>query len=143
MKIANTLLATAAIAVLSTAAIAAEGAANTDGTHGAYNTQTDTHVSGSATAVPTPTTAPSSHSESASEINKQASPDHTAANVSMDAQTIQSVQASLRNEGHSVSVDGVWGPRTAAALRDFQRDNSLSATGTLNAETLAALNVSN
>lgn len=139
MKIANTLLATAAIAVLSTGAIAAEGSANTDGSHGAYNSQTDTNASGSA-ATPT---APSSYSESASDINNQQSPDQTAANVSMDAQTIQSVQASLRNEGHSVSVDGVWGPKTAAALRDFQRSNSLSATGTLDSETLAALNVSN
>jgi peptidoglycan hydrolase-like protein with peptidoglycan-binding domain len=47
----------------------------------------------------------------------------------------------LKEQGHPISVDGKWGPRTAAALRDFQAANNLSATGKLNTETMAALNI--
>lgn len=60
---------------------------------------------------------------------------------SVDASTIQNAQSSLRNEGYTVSVDGVWGPQTAAALREFQQERGLSATGELNTETLAALDI--
>ena len=63
------------------------------------------------------------------------------AQVALDRATVQSVQASLKNEGHSVSVDGVWGPRTAAALRNFQEANNLPATGTLDSKTMAALDI--
>ena len=68
--------------------------------------------------------------------------DTTASASTPDSATIQSAQAKLREEGHKLSVDGVWGPKTAAALRDFQKANSLPATGTLDSETLAALQIS-
>lgn len=54
---------------------------------------------------------------------------------------IDQVQASLRDEGYAVTVDGVWGPQSAEALRQFQTANNLDASGSLNAETLAALDV--
>lgn len=149
MKLANTLLATAAITVLGTAAIAAEGSAKTEHPHNAPHEQLQTEMEsqgslaaptareGDAAAGVTAGAKTSPAAESSSQGHKQAArPD-----VTMDIETIQSVQASLKNEGHAVSVDGVWGPKTAQALRDFQRDNSLPATGTLNAETLAALNL--
>jgi hypothetical protein len=37
------------------------------------------------------------------------------------------------------STDGVWGPKTEAALRKFQEDNSLPVTGRLDPTTLAKL----
>lgn len=62
------------------------------------------------------------------------------ATASSNAQ-VESVQASLAQEGYNVSVDGVWGPQSAEALRQFQQANNLDATGQINAQTLAALNV--
>ena len=59
------------------------------------------------------------------------------ATVTMDKSTIKNVQTSLKKEGHAVSTDGVWGPRTASALRDFQSAKGLPVTGTLNSKTLA------
>ena len=40
-----------------------------------------------------------------------------------------------------MTVDGVWGPRTVEALRLFQRDNNMSATGSLDSQTIAKLGV--
>lgn len=56
-------------------------------------------------------------------------------------QQIQDAQQSLRQEGHSLSVDGIWGPQTAQAVRQFQQENGLDVTGSLDSETLAALDV--
>lgn len=58
-----------------------------------------------------------------------------------DSTQVQSVQASLRDEGYAVSVDGVWGPQTAEALRQFQTANNLSPTGEIDSETLSALDI--
>jgi peptidoglycan hydrolase-like protein with peptidoglycan-binding domain len=38
-------------------------------------------------------------------------------------------------------IDGVWGPRTEAALRDFQKQNKLEATGKVDAPTADKLGV--
>ncbi len=40
-------------------------------------------------------------------------------------------------------VDGVWGPRTQAAVRPYQQKNNLNASGQLDQPTLASLNVGN
>ena len=56
--------------------------------------------------------------------------------------TIRMLQHSLMQGGYAVdSTDGVWGPRTAAAVREFQRVKGLQATGRPDAQTLAALGV--
>lgn len=65
-----------------------------------------------------------------------------------DAQTrltageLQQVQRRLRDAGHSISVDGIWGPETAGAVREFQQERDLAVTGKLDARTLSALDVS-
>ncbi|MGE0226125.1 MAG: peptidoglycan-binding protein [Acetobacteraceae bacterium] len=41
------------------------------------------------------------------------------------------------------SVDGLWGPETENALGNFQQQNNLRATGKLDAQTLAALDLLN
>lgn len=172
MKFTNALLMTAAVAVLSTAAIAADGSKNTDGTHNANNTQTDTNMGDAHPSVSNDAAAdvnanasteaemtdtgndvgtapvnarPSDTSERADTSSTTTTTtthiDTTASVSAPDASTIQSAQAKLREEGHKVSVDGVWGPKTAAALRDFQKANGLSATGELDSETISALNI--
>lgn len=54
---------------------------------------------------------------------------------------IQSIQTSLRNQGFNVNADGVWGPETASALRQFQQNNDLDASGALDMDTQSALNL--
>jgi len=53
----------------------------------------------------------------------------------------KSLQESLNREGAKISVDGRMGPKTAAALRDFQRVHGLPVTGRPDAETQKALDV--
>lgn len=62
----------------------------------------------------------------------------------LSAERVRTIQQALndRTDGRDITVDGVWGPNTRRALRQFQRDNNLRATGQLNAETLSALNLS-
>ncbi len=55
---------------------------------------------------------------------------------------VRKSQASLAEQGYNVgAMDGVLGYRTRAAIKDFQRKNSLRPTGNLNQETLDELNV--
>jgi hypothetical protein len=52
------------------------------------------------------------------------------------------IQTSLANRGYSVIPDGKYGPRTRAALIDFQNKARLSSTGLVTEETARALGVS-
>ncbi len=55
---------------------------------------------------------------------------------------IREVQQNLQQQGYDVgNLDGVWGPNTQQALRQFQQEQGLQATGRLNQNTLAELNV--
>jgi peptidoglycan hydrolase-like protein with peptidoglycan-binding domain len=54
---------------------------------------------------------------------------------------IQSVQTALNTNGAKLTVDGRDGPKTAAALRAYQRGHNLKVTGRPDAETLKALGV--
>ena len=56
---------------------------------------------------------------------------------------IRSVQQSLTNAGFNPGpADGLSGPRTVAAINDFQNQNNLAGGGQLTKETLRALGVS-
>jgi hypothetical protein len=55
-------------------------------------------------------------------------------------QVIANVQTALQEQGYyDDAVDGLIGPRTRAALRDFQRDNGLPVTAAIDGPTLKAL----
>jgi peptidoglycan hydrolase-like protein with peptidoglycan-binding domain len=57
--------------------------------------------------------------------------------------TVRSAQQALQDKGFDVGgVDGVMGPRTESALRQFQQQNGISGSGRLDSRTLNALNVS-
>ena len=57
---------------------------------------------------------------------------------------VRQVQAALQQQGlYRGTVDGVWGPRTQGAVQSFQQSHSLSATGQLDSQTMAALNLPN
>jgi hypothetical protein len=53
---------------------------------------------------------------------------------------VRSAQMALKDKGHDPGpIDGVMGPRTSAAIRDFQQAENLSTTGQLDAETRSKL----
>lgn len=58
----------------------------------------------------------------------------------VDSATVREVQTTL-NQRHNarLGVDGKMGPRTQAAVREFQRSQRLEPTGQLNRQTLIAL----
>ena len=53
---------------------------------------------------------------------------------------VLSVQSALAEMGFSVPQDGVMGPTTKAAIRQFQQKSGLSVTGLLDVETREAIN---
>jgi peptidoglycan hydrolase-like protein with peptidoglycan-binding domain len=54
--------------------------------------------------------------------------------------TIRAVQQGLDKQGFKVGpADGVWGQRTESAIANFQRARGMTASGELDAHTLAAL----
>ncbi|MEO8346994.1 MAG: peptidoglycan-binding domain-containing protein [Betaproteobacteria bacterium] len=55
--------------------------------------------------------------------------------------TVRKAQAALNIKGYSVAVDGRFGPNTQSAVRNFQEQNGLAASGTLDSATLNALGV--
>jgi peptidoglycan hydrolase-like protein with peptidoglycan-binding domain len=69
---------------------------------------------------------------------------YTAAQPSPDLSQdmIQKVQGRLQQEGvYRGNTDGVWGPATESAVRSYQQRHNLNATGKLDSDTLAALNL--
>ena len=55
---------------------------------------------------------------------------------------IRNVQQALQQDGkYQGRVDGVWGPGTQAAVRTYQQQHNMNATGQLDQDTLAAMNL--
>jgi hypothetical protein len=62
--------------------------------------------------------------------------------VHMSRGELRQVQQKLNEMGYDAGqVDGIWGPNTQAAVRNFQHAKGLQATGTLDAQTADALGV--
>jgi murein L,D-transpeptidase YcbB/YkuD len=60
----------------------------------------------------------------------------------LTSQQIQELQQALQEQGNDPGpIDGIMGPLTQQALREFQQDEGLAATGQLNEETLEALDL--
>jgi peptidoglycan hydrolase-like protein with peptidoglycan-binding domain len=60
----------------------------------------------------------------------------------MDAQTVREAQQALKDKGHDPGpIDGMWGPQTQAAVKEFQEKEKLQASGRLDQRTLSALGV--
>ena len=57
-------------------------------------------------------------------------------------ENVRIVQQRLKELGYyTISVDGVWGPKTLAAVKNFQRANGLTVDGIVGAKTEKALGV--
>jgi peptidoglycan hydrolase-like protein with peptidoglycan-binding domain len=65
-----------------------------------------------------------------------------AENLFVDSATVLRVQKTLADRGYRTgSADGRMGPQTQAAVRNFQKAESLEPTGQLNRQTLVALGI--
>ena len=59
-----------------------------------------------------------------------------------ESSTVRDVQQALQNKGYDVGpIDGMMGPRTQSALREFQQQQGLSRSGRIDQQTLSALDV--
>jgi len=59
-----------------------------------------------------------------------------------DAEQVRAVQQALKDKGHDPGdIDGKMGPKTQAALRDYQTKEGLKPTGRLDSETMAKLGI--
>lgn len=120
--------------------------ARTDTTYAAN----DTSAPGSRSATSTDASASTSSmntgtANGASATDSQPSPagSDTARSLSRE-EDVRAVQQSLNDQGYDVgNIDGVWGPKTSGAVRKFQADHGLEATGRLDAETRTALQSTN
>lgn len=52
---------------------------------------------------------------------------------------VQTLQYLLRARGHSITVDGIFGPATDAAVRAFQQEKGLAVDGVVGPQTWSAL----
>jgi peptidoglycan hydrolase-like protein with peptidoglycan-binding domain len=68
-------------------------------------------------------------------------PDSPSGQLYLSPSQVRLVQEKLRDQGRSVTVDGVWGAQTARQVREFQRANDLAATGQLDTSLLSALDI--
>lgn len=66
---------------------------------------------------------------------------HAVARPAMSRKRVEAIQAALNNNGEQVTVDGYWGAKTSAALKDFQQKHGLKATGHIDHSTLGQLKV--
>ncbi|OFZ73770.1 MAG: hypothetical protein A2W04_00655 [Betaproteobacteria bacterium RBG_16_64_9] len=60
----------------------------------------------------------------------------------MNAQTVREAQQALKDKGHDPGpIDGMWGPQTQQAVKEFQEKEKLQASGRLDQRTLSALGI--
>lgn len=56
---------------------------------------------------------------------------------------VKQVQQALQEKGYEVgAIDGKWGKQSTRALKQYQRDNNIAATGNLNRQTADRLGLS-
>ncbi|WP_200347347.1 peptidoglycan-binding domain-containing protein, partial [Halochromatium glycolicum] len=62
--------------------------------------------------------------------------------LTVTSETVEALQAASRAQGFNPGpIDGLLGPRTTAAIKDFQRDRGLRVTGKLDAELAQQLGI--
>lgn len=65
--------------------------------------------------------------------------DSAQAKMRLSNREVRAIQEDLNDKGYKLSEDGIWGPQTTKAVRKFQANNNLTATGRLDTATIRAL----
>ena len=73
--------------------------------------------------------------------NKQSSQSEQTQQQSANSEVVKQAQQKLSDSGKDVTVDGQIGPKTQAALKEFQQEKGLQASGQLDPQTIAALDI--
>ena len=74
--------------------------------------------------------------------NSQPSSASASQSPALSQDMVRQVQTRLQQAGtYSGNIDGLWGPQTEAAVRSYQQQHNLNATGQLDGDTLASLNL--
>jgi peptidoglycan hydrolase-like protein with peptidoglycan-binding domain len=61
---------------------------------------------------------------------------------SQGSESVRQAQQALKDKGYDTGpIDGIMGPKTSAALREFQQAQGIQASGRLDQQTLSALDV--
>lgn len=159
MKLKEGFLALAVAAALSAPAFAQQDPAqsstdstmsgSSDPSQQAAESPTSTSDSGAASSSAEPSsmqqadasTSMSSGQPSESSLSSSSATAQSDVPPPIDQNTIRSVQQALNDQGQQLQVDGIWGEKTHQALMQFQRDKELPASGQLDAETFAALDL--
>ena len=120
--------------------MAPQALSQTGGSSGSGSTQkSDPSARGSSTERGT---AGSSSSDMQTQREPGSSPQRSARAGHMSKENVKQVQAALKSKGMDPGPeDGVMGPKTQAALREFQKSNNLQVTGRLDDKTASALGV--
>jgi peptidoglycan hydrolase-like protein with peptidoglycan-binding domain len=64
------------------------------------------------------------------------------ARAAASREQVRAVQQALKDKGHDPGeIDGAMGPKTRAALRDFQKKEGLKVTGRIDSTTMAKLGI--
>jgi len=59
-----------------------------------------------------------------------------------DPQMVRQIQQKLQDQGYEVGeIDGIWGPKTSNALKEFQRAQGMQADGKLSQSAVSALGI--
>lgn len=85
--------------------------------------------------------AAASPSDTSQSGNSQANNMSSNGSSGMSQQDVKALQQALKGQGESVKSDGIWGPGTQAALKHYQEQNGLPATGQLDQATRSKLNL--
>jgi peptidoglycan hydrolase-like protein with peptidoglycan-binding domain len=83
-----------------------------------------------------------SMSPSGDATTSQGSMSNSGMSGNLDSQTVRQVQQALANKGHDPGpIDGIMGPRTRAAVQEYQRSQNLTDSTGLDRRTLESLGV--
>ena len=76
-------------------------------------------------------------------LTSEVTTEETLSRFGSSGSEVRNIQTKLKNWGYYTgSVDGVYGSRTVAAVKSFQRNNGLTADGIAGTQTLAAMGIS-
>lgn len=140
MKISTNLI--AGVGLLAAAGLVAPAFAATQPNGAAPNASSAMPATGTGTSSRMNPSQPGMNGQNGQNaMNDQNGMNGQGGSVQLSQQTIRQLQQALDQNGEKVRPDGVWGPNTEAALKQYQQKNGLPVTGQLDQATRSKLNL--